>query len=194
MKKLIFFSLILFLSYPAFARRAIVQAHGRIGLVSGNFTGEITGGFTVPTSLEGEGEFILNPKMSFFGRMTLSVEPGSGQVKYIYMGVGQRMYLFSHSGAYESFGQGNFVSVTPKVHYFIGWDAGISQVQIESKTSSLGAAGTMIDFGISGGAKYFMTKDFALEGLLGMSKGLGISSVRVDALITRAQVGVTIYY
>lgn len=195
MKKigLILFFILLF-SHEAMARRSIVQAHGRTGIVSGEFTGQIGGSFIVPVSLEAEGEFIWTPKMTFLGKLTLSVEPGTGQVKYIYMGVGQRIYLYSHSGPYESFGKGNFISVTPKMHYFVGWDAGISQVQIESKTSSLGASGTMLDFGGTGGTKYFLTKDLAIEGIFGISKGLGISSVRVDALVMRAMVGLTVYY
>ncbi|MGZ3723172.1 MAG: hypothetical protein ACXVA9_09590 [Bdellovibrionales bacterium] len=174
----------------AVASDSSVQGHLRLGLVNGSFTGAVDGGFSVSTSLEGEGEYLYSSRLSTLARATVSLEGSSGQFKYIYMGLGQRYYLFSRNGAIESNHDGISIEINPRVRYYIEALLGLSQVQVKAVTSTLVAQSTLLEYGGGLGAIYQISKGIGLEGSVGVSKGFAVSSVAVDSLIIRALVGV----
>jgi hypothetical protein len=171
-----------------------VQTHLRIGVVNGTFTGSADGSFNVPSSIEGEGEYLYGNRFSSFARATLSLESSSGQFKYIFMGLGQRYYLFSRSGAIESDHEGVLVEIRPRMRYFIEGVLGISQVQIKAVTSTLIAQSTLLEYGAGAGLIYQISKTIGIEGNLGIAKGFAVSSVSVDALIVRGLLGVAVIF
>lgn len=174
----------------AFASTSNVQAHLKGGMVNGTFTGIVSGGFSVSTSIEGEGEYLYSSHISLFSRATVALEPSSGQFKYIYMGLGQRYYFLSRGNSLESNYDGMYVEIVPRMRYFADWQLGLSQIQVKAETATLVAQATLLEYGVGLGAIYQVARNIGIEGSLGVSKGIAMSSVSVDSLIIRGLAGV----
>lgn len=182
--KLVF---LLLVSTPTLAQN--IQAHLKGGMVNGTFTGAVSGDFSVATSIEGEGEYVYSSRLSLFSRATVALEAGTGQFKYIYMGLGHRYYFFSRSGYLEESNNGLVVSITPRIRYFAEGLLGLSQVQVRAVTDTLVAQSTLLEYGGGAGVIYQLSKSLGVEGTMGVSKGFAVSSVAVDTLIIRGFIG-----
>ncbi len=190
---LVFISSI-FLSSVSHAAVSDVQGHLRSGLVQGSFSGAEEGSFSIASSLELEGEYFVGTKSSLLARATVSLDQSSGQFKYIYMGIGQRFYLFSRGRPSESSGDGVYFSQRPKLRYFLEYGLGLAQVQVRSLTQSLSVQSTIVELGLGGGAIYQFSNSFGVSLNLMGAKGYSVSSVSVDSTIIRGMIGVVGYF
>lgn len=172
----------------------LLLGHFRIGMVSGSFTGVESGSFSVPLSLEGEGEYIYTPKNSALIRTTISLEPDSGQFKYVYMGLGQKFYLLSRIAPLETMEGGNLIKILPNKLYYINYDVGLSQIQVKKVTDSLTVESTLVEFGLSGGLVWKISQRVGFVASLGFSKGFPVSPVSVDSTIIRATIGLSSFF
>lgn len=167
-----------------------IEYFGRLGLISGSFSGAEEGSFTSFASFEGGGELHKGSDSSVFVRATLSADPTEGKIKYFYGGFGQKYYLWGPGLKTRDISEGDLVEVTPKSRYFVNWDLGLAEVRVRDVTSSLSVQSTIVDFG--GGAGYIMQRgSLGIEFYFGATKGISISSVAIDSLILRMMFGVT---
>ncbi|MEM7647057.1 MAG: hypothetical protein AAF203_09115 [Pseudomonadota bacterium] len=189
---LAFFIVFLFSSLQAHATKDL-QGHLRTGIVQGEFSGASSGEFSVLSSLELEGEYFLSGRSSILAKATISLDQESGQFKYVYMGLGQRFYLWSRGRPVETYSEGVFASHQPKLRLFGEYGIGLAQIQIQSVTDVLSVQSTVVELGIGGGAIYQISKNFGISFNLMGSKGFSISSVSVDSTVIRGLIGVTGY-
>lgn len=183
-----------FLSSTSWAAVSEVQGHLRSGLVQGQFSGAEEGSFSIASSLELEGEYFVGTKSSLLARATVSLDQASGQFKYIYMGLGQRFYLFSRGRPSESSGDGVYFSQRPKLRYFLEYGVGLAQVQVRSLTQSLSVQSTIVELGLGGGGIYQFSNSFGISLNIMGAKGFSVSSVSVDSTIIRGMIGVVGYF
>ncbi len=171
-----------------------LQGHIRTGMVQGRFTGADSGRFAVSSSLELEGEFFTSNRGSLLARATISLDPSSGQFKYIYMGLGQRFYLWSRGRPVEGYYESIYTSTRPKFRFFVEYGIGLAQIQVRSVTDSLSVQSTVVELGGGGGTIYQFSRNFGVSLNLMWSQGFAVSSVAIDSNVIRGMVGITGYF
>jgi len=184
------FLLTFVMSSTAFAESES-QFHIRIGAIKAVYWGSDSGDFFVPTMLDLEYETFLSNTRSLIFRSMLAMELETAKPYYAYSGAGMRYYLGSKGMLVESQGEGVAISAIPKVRYYIGWDAGISQAIIQSLGRILTVTSTMIDFGGNAGVIYQVDRKFGVEFHAGATSAQGFSSVSVVGVTVRATAGIT---
>jgi hypothetical protein len=185
---------LLFFGFQVDASPVAIQGHIRTGVVNGTFSGAETGEFSVMSSLEGEFEYFYGSRGSMLAKATLSLDPATGQYKYLHMGLGQRFYLFSRGRPIEGYSGGISASIRPKMRYFVDWGLGLSQIQVRALTSSISVQTTSLELGLGGGAIYQLSQSFGIGLNAGWSRGISMSSVAVDSTIIRVMVGAVAYF
>ena len=176
------------------AAMTTLQGHIRSGMVQGAFSGAESGDFSVATSLELEAEYFTSSRASVLAKATVSLDQESGQFKYVFMGIGQRFYLWSRGRPIETYSEGIFASQRPKFRFFAEYGLGLAQIQVRSVTDSLSVQSTVVELGAGGGVIYQISRNFGVS-LTGMwSKGFAVSSVPVDSTVIRGMLGVAGYF
>lgn len=167
------------------------QFHIRFGAIKAVFWGSDSGEFFVPTMLDLEYETFLSNTHSLIFRSMLAMELETAKPYYAYSGAGMRYYLGSKGMLVESQGEGVAISAIPKVRYYAGWDAGVSQAIIQSLGRILQISSTMIDIGGNVGVIYQVDRKFGFEFHAGATSTQGFSSVSVVGVTVRATAGIT---
>ena len=162
------------------------------GVLNGSYFGAQNGNISLASTIDLSAELVTSSRDSFFARSSMSLDPQTAIIRYLYAGVGQRFYLFSRSNR-QPFEIGTSkLEVIPKMQYFVSGEAGVSQNVIQQLTSSLSVQSTSIEYGIGLGMTYPWSDGIGLTVSGGIGKGIGISAVAVDSTIIRAMLGLTI--
>jgi hypothetical protein len=188
--------LVLISGLQSLANTGVGQAHFRNGFYNASFkgNGEANGSFTLDRVMDFEYENIISNRQTFLVRGILGVEVKTAQVKYAFGGFGQRYYFNSNALQWKVMENGLMMSYIPRLAFYMGWDFGISQVQVINYGPVLSAYSTLIEYGASGGVIYNIYKTIGLEGQLGMSYGNGFSSVAVTSQIVKMYIGVSMFF
>lgn len=180
-------------SLADFNRQTLV--HVLLGNVSGSFSGDTKGEFSVPQALNTEIEFLYNPKSSFILRNILAIDESTSKNIYNLTSIGQRFYWKGVTSPIVIKDiDGSKYSVFPKQRYYVGYDVGISQVVVTSLGPILDAVSTMVDVGINAGGIYQLTDEWALEGQAGLTRTQGFSAISVTGTTTRLMAGVAFFF
>ena len=218
MKKLLKNSLkvsfvILFLQSSTFAKIENIQGTVRTGMVKGSYANplQITsggseessggssnatsnlegGGFAVLPSLDADIELFSNTKKSYFARMTIAMDMGTGKMNYNYFGLGTRNY-YKGAGIQRIFhGKDNYIKVIPKTKQYYGYDLGLSRVSVVSFGPVLSAVSTGIDFGAHWGYTKQVSPNWGLNFETGLSYAYGISTISSSGMNIKILFGAT---
>lgn len=169
--------------------------HVLLGNVSGSFTGDSEGEFSISQALNTEIEFLYNPKTSFILRNILAIDQATSKNIYNLTSIGQRYYWRGVTSPTEIVDvDGSKYSILPKHRYYIGYDVGISQVVVTSLGPILDAVSTMLDVGVNLGGIYQITEKWAFEGQAAMTKTQGFSAISVNGTTSRMMLGVAYFF
>ena len=150
--------------------------------------------FSVPTTVDGTYEMFTSSKRSLFLRTTLSYQLATSQLMYAYVGSGFNFYLGGGAMEFDQDDGHDQVSYVPHRRYFVGTDYGVSQVVLKPISDALSITGGMIDFGAHVGIIQSIGKNLGIEGLVGLSYGLGFTQVSAAGTTLRILVGLTQYF
>lgn len=179
------------------ATAALAETGSRIrydiktGIVDGSFSGATSGSFSLVASVDGEAEYLHSYTESIVAHLTMAVDPALGNVRYFFAGGGQRFYVFSLSHPLQAANQGDALSISTQRQYFFGWDAGFSMVNVINLSSSLGSNATLMEAGGYVGLAIPLYRQLKIQGSVGISQGIGVSSVAVNGTIIKGMLGVT---
>lgn len=184
------FGLIFFLT--SLVRAADLSFTFQSGVINGSYLGADSGDIEMASTMDLSAEVITSSRESYVARSSISLDPETAIIRYLYAGMGRRFYLFSRTQT-QGFADGSHkISVQPKVQYFVTGELGVSQVVIRQVTPALSIQSTSIEYGGSLGMIYPVSKTVGVFASGGLGKGIGISSVAVDSTIFKAMVGITI--
>lgn len=180
-------------SYADFSRQTLV--HLLVGNVSGSFSGDSKGQFSISQALNTEIEFLYNPRTSFILRNILAIDQATSKNVYNLTSVGQRYYWKGVTAPIEIIDvDGSKYSILPKQRYYIGYDVGVSQVVVTSLGPILDAVSTMVDVGVNLGGMYQLTEKWAIEGQAAFTRTQGFSSISVTGTTTRLMAGMAFFF
>ena len=187
------------LSSPAtsFAAEATTsQFHFRIGYLNTSFSGVLSGTISNLNAFDLEYEIFNSNTSAFTLRTTLVYDLPRARVLYSYTGIGKRIYVFSDAMAfdYSDTVSADQIIAVPKLRTYLGGDFGISQVVVQSFGAVLQTQSSLVEFGPNLGAIYQLTKSLGLELQVGISLGLGFSTVSVNGITMRAFAGGSYYF
>lgn len=161
----------------AAAKTRASQLHFRTGLVYGDYGGQFSGTFSVPTALDIDYEVFTHNNRSYHFRFTQAVQLPDSVPFYTYGGGGYRFYLDSKGLVENQNEPGILISSSPRWRYYVGVDAGIAQVVVQTFGSIVQAVSNMLDVGVNGGLMYQVGENLSLELQVGGSFGYSFSSV-----------------
>lgn len=162
------------------------------GLINGSYLGLDSGQIAMASTVDVGAEVVTSTRDSYTARSSMSLDPESAIIRYLYAGIGRRFYFLSHSSR-QPFRSGNSkLEVLPRIQYFFSGEAGVGQAVIKQVTPSLSIQSTSIEYGGGVGIIYPLGNGIGFLGTLGVSKGIGISSVAVDSTVFKAMLGITI--
>ncbi|MCB0350321.1 MAG: hypothetical protein KDD38_04000 [Bdellovibrionales bacterium] len=189
----LFTFVLMFLSQNAQARKS--QLHVRTGLMTGSYNGTFQGTWEVSNAFDLEYElFVANDGAMLF-RLMQGIDTPDSRPFYTFGGVGFRHYFRSGKGSFsEQEDSGMFISTRPRIRFYAGIDAGISQVIVKSFGPNVQSVANMLDININVGAIYQINDSFGLEGHLGYSGGYGISSTPTNGNTQRYFLGGTYFF
>jgi hypothetical protein len=172
------------------------QLHYRVGYLGTSFSGVLTGSISNFNSFDLEYEILSSSRVSFSLRTTLVYDVTNARVLYSYTGVGRRYYFLSNGMEYDYSdpNSADHVISIPKWRAYAGGDFGISQVVVKSFGAVLQTQSALVDFGPNLGGIFQLSKAMGLELQLGLSLGLGFTTVSVSAVTFRALLGGTYYF
>ena len=170
------------------------QFHFRTGMVSGNFGGAVSGSFSVTNSMDFDYEIFSATKRSWVLRSIMAYDLTEARLMYAYTGVGRRFYIKSNGMMFDDAQGGNRVSAVPKMRYYLGFDAGISQVVVKTFGTVLQASSALLDLGGHAGLIYQVSKAVGVDAQFGYTIGQGFSSVTVGAKTMRVLLGVSYFF
>lgn len=169
------------------------EVHVRTGMISGSYSGPVSG--TLPSSqlLDGEYELFTGPRSATTFRALIAYDLAKGRVGYGYAGMGRSYYLWGNGVNIESSDnkEASFTSI-PKRRYYVGWDLGMSYVVVKEFGTVLTAHSEAIDVGAHLGFIWQVSKSIGIDLHGGYTKGFGFSSVAVSTTTTRIFAGVVI--
>ncbi len=155
---------------------------------TGSFNGHLNLGSTVDLAAE-----VLNDdSSSLIGHGIISLDANSAIMKYMYAGVGRRLYLYSHPTQLDLNMDMSKITIVPKRQYFITFEAGLGQVNVFSLTTSLSSIATVFEYGASVGVNLPISSHIAFTSSLGYSQGYGFSSVTINSKAIKALFGLNI--
>lgn len=167
----------------------------RMGYFNDSFAGSgvVTKPFTDIMTLNIEYEFFQTGRESRVLRTVMAMDFASTKMMYFNAGYGQRYYI-GGSGMRFARQEGNISMIAvPKIRYFVGFDAGIGQVIVNSISAVAQINSSVIDVGFDGGMTYAIGETMALSLSSGMSFGWGFSSVAVTGTTMHFLVGISQY-
>ncbi|MCB0364616.1 MAG: hypothetical protein H6624_08700 [Bdellovibrionaceae bacterium] len=173
----------------ASAKPRATQLHFRTGLIYGDFSGQFSGSFSVPTALDIDYEVFTHNNRSYHFRFTQAVELPDSTPFYTYGGAGYRYYMDSKGILADQSEPGILISSVPRWRYYAGFDAGIAQVVVQSFGSIVQAVSSMMDLGLNFGLMYQVGTNLSLEVQAGTSFGYSFSSVPEQGFTGRFFVG-----
>ena len=180
-------------SLADFNRQTLV--HVLLGNVSGSFTGDSEGEFSISQALNTEIEFLYNPKTSFILRNILAIDQSTSKNIYNLTSIGQRYYWKGVTAPTEIIDvDGSKYSILPKQRYYIGYDVGVSQVVVTSLGPILDAVSTMVDVGVNAGGMYQLTDKWAIEAQAAFTRTQGFSAISVTGTTTRLMAGLAFFF
>jgi hypothetical protein len=171
--------------------------HVRAGYLSEKFsTGQssLDNSYGLGTTLDFEYERFTHANRSFLLRSIIGYDVSATRLRYEYVGVGQRFYLFSNAVAYEGSSGADRIILAPKIRYYLGGDAGISFASITEVGPYLDANAALLDLNANAGATYQLNKSLALELQLGLGLGYGFSAISATATSVRALGGIVFFF
>ena len=171
------------------------QAHARLGLLSGSYSGPGVDqrGFSTPTTVDIEFEVFLGKSESFNLRAIMAMELDTNRVNYTYAGVGKVYYLHSRGRFVLKKEKKVQVTNTPKIRYYWGWNGGVAQVLVIPYGLVLATYSSVFDISANGGMIYQISPKMGLEFRLGLGMSYGFSTVTVTGTTVRALLGVTYF-
>lgn len=161
----------------AMAKTRASQLHLRTGLVYGDYGGQFSGNFSVPTALDIDYEVFTHNNRSYHFRFTQAIQLPDSVPFYTYGGGGYRFYFDSKGIVGNQSEPGILISTSPRWRYCVGVDAGIAQVVVQTFGSIVQAVSNMLDIGVNGGLMYQVGENLSLELQVGGSFGYSFSSV-----------------
>ncbi|OFZ18442.1 MAG: hypothetical protein A2X94_00415 [Bdellovibrionales bacterium GWB1_55_8] len=167
------------------------RVHTRVGPMVTSYTGPISNSYSVPATFDFEYEHFVSPTFSYAARSIFAYDFSAARLMYGYAGLGMRRYIYSTGMSFDSSNEGAKISIQPRFQYYIGGDAGISQVVVKTHGTVLQTNSALMDFSACGGAIYKAWRAFGLEAQLGYSMGFGFSSVAVSESHLRFFMGAT---
>jgi hypothetical protein len=159
------------------------------GVINGSYTGADAGETGMASTMDAGAELIVASRYSLYAHSSMSLDPDTAIIRYLYAGVGRRIYFFSHAASLSFVVDHNKVELNPKTQYFVSVEAGVSQTVVKQVTPSLSIQSTSIEYGGGIGMVYPINKTVGLTLTLGLGKGVGISAVAVDSTVTKAMFG-----
>lgn len=171
--------------------------HLRTGMVSssmGESIGAAGGAFAVVPSFDVEFESFVTDRSAYVLRGIMALDMATTVTRYLFAGVGQRIYLNNRGSALVAVTPEASVIIRPKFRYYVGWDAGVSETVVNVLTASLQSVTTAIDGGGVVGSIYQSSENLGLEASLTMSYAFGFSSVPASGMVMKAFFGASYYY
>ena len=183
-------------AHTAHAQLNNSQLHLRTGYFSSNFNGSGVEGkpYTDIMTINVELEQFQSSRMSHAFRTIVAMDFASAKLMYFNAGYGQRYYL-GGSGMNFKREENNITIVSvPKLRYFVGFNAGLSQVIVKSLSPALQIVSSCLDLGLDSGLNYALGTNTALSVSTGASFGWGFSSVAVTGITMHLLVGANYSY
>jgi hypothetical protein len=163
------------------------------GYIDVAYTGPFSGSLNLGSTIDLNAEVITDDTASLFGHGTLSLDAETAVMKYMYAGIGRRIYVFSHASELSMNLDRSKIIITPKRQFFVSFEAGLGQVNVFSLTDSLSSIATVFEYGISAGMNWPVSKHIGLFSSIGVSQGYGFSSVTINSQILKAMFGVNLW-
>jgi len=177
----------------ASAQQEKSRFHFRAGYFSYSFAGAgvVTEPFSNMMTLNLEYEFFQSSRESHLLRSVIAMDFANAKLMYFNAGYGQRYYI-GGSGMRFARQEGNVSLISvPKIRYFVGFNAGIGQVIVNSISAVAQINSSVIDVGLDGGMTYAIGETMSLSLSSGMSFGWGFSSVTVSGTTMHFLVGLS---
>jgi hypothetical protein len=188
----LFFCVLLTASASAFAEGK--QLNVRAGMLKGSYSGPVEASFTTIPSVDVEMELFQSSKVSTLVKANISFDIGKAKVFYSGVGAGQRFY-FGGPGMLVDRIEGAYTIEAYAVdRYFAGWEVGIAQVLVKEFTASYSVVGSVLELGAMGGYIHQLSKSLGLSVALGAGFGMGFTTVSVNGINIRANLGLTYYF
>jgi hypothetical protein len=170
--------------------------HARLGVLMAQYNGYTS---KVPAmlnfnTLDLEYEVFTANKRSVVFRFMVSPDLTTNKVRYTYAGIGQRFYIGTKGMIVDQAERDLSVVSLPRWRLSLGWDLGLSETTVQSRTSVLDVIASLYDLGACSSLTYRITDRLNLDANVGASFGYGFSSISVNALIFRSTFGVTYFF
>ena len=163
----------------------------RAGMLKGSYSGPVSASFATIPSIDVEMELFQNARTSALIKANLSVDVSKAKMFYSSVGAGQRYYLRSPGMNYDR-QEGSFsIDAGAANRYFVGWDLSVAQVLIQEFTASYSVVGSVVELGGTAGIIHQISKTLGLSAALGAGYGMGFTTVSVNGLSLRFNIGVT---
>ena len=179
------------------ARTVSDQLHFKMGMVNstlGTSIGVEGGNFAVVPSFDVEYETFITSRKSYVLRSIMALDMASTVTRYLFAGVGQRMYMNSRGSQMIAVTPELSIIMQPKLRYYWGWDAGISTAVVSVLTPSLQSVTTAIDGGGVAGLLYQISDKFTFDASMTMSYAFGFSAVPATGMIMKMFFGGAYYF
>jgi hypothetical protein len=189
-----FFLLLLFFAIPqSLALPPTLNYQLLTGYIDVTYSGPFSGSLNLGSTLDLNAEVITEDNASLIGHGTLSLDADSGVMKYMYAGVGRRVYIFSHATESTLNMDRTKISMSPKRQFFVSFEGGLGQVNVFSLTDSLSSIATVFEYGASLGVNFPISRHVGFFSSFGISQGYGFSSVTINSQTFKALFGLSVW-
>jgi hypothetical protein len=137
--------------------------------------------------------FSASTKSSFLLQGTLGYNSSQGQIPYANMGVGWRYYFKSVGMAYDMTNGGDHLASVPTWRYYADLNVGFTDIIAKTVTSVLSINSSLLEGGANIGAIYQISRNMGIDARLGMSYGMGFSSIALGGTTTKIFLGVSCF-
>lgn len=170
------------------------QLNVRAGMLKGSYSGPVKASFMTIPSVDIEMELFQSSKVSTLVKANISFDIGKAKVFYSGVGAGQRFY-FGGPGMLVDRIEGAYTLEAFAVdRYFAGWEVGVAQVLVKEFTASYSVVGSVLELGAMGGYIHQVSKTLGVSVGVGAGFGMGFTTVSVNGINIRANVGLSYYF
>jgi hypothetical protein len=198
--KTLSFTLLTALLFSPFAKAEddspIFQTHGHFCLLSSSFAAPsvgITGTYSSSNTFDLTLEYLPKKSTSYFVHQQISFDTETSAVRYLYTGLGARFY-WGPAERMQSSESGLSISSEPKWRPFASWEAGVSQMLLNSISPVFGTTATFLEFYVGLGTIYQVSKNFGIETQAEFGNGFGIGNQPASSTTTKFYLGGTLSY